>query len=192
MTLPSRAWLALSAALALLALAGYWLPTEVLAWRADAPWAVWRWFSAAAVHWTPLHLGANLAGLSLLAWLGAGARLPSGAASAWLAAWPLTHAPLVLVQDLQAYGGLSGVLHAGAVVSGSYMLVRGGSKAHRAIGLGVLAGVALKLGLEAPWQAALHTGTGWGFPVAVIAHASGALAGLACAALALAASRESA
>lgn len=191
MTPPARAWLGLSAGLAVLALAGYGLPSGALAWRADSPWSVWRWYTAAGVHWTAWHLGANLAGLALLAWLGASARLPSGAAWAWFAAWPLTQAPLMFVRHLDAYGGLSGVLHAGAVIAGTFMLFRGRS-AHRYIGGGVLAGVALKLWLEAPWQAPLQADTAWGFPVAVVAHAAGALAGLACAAVALAANRGSA
>ncbi|MCM5679255.1 hypothetical protein M8A51_06890 [Schlegelella sp. S2-27] len=190
-TPPARAWLGLSAGLAVAALAGYGLPSGALAWRADAPWSVWRWFTAVAVHWTALHLGANLAGLALLAWLGASARLPSGAAWAWCAAWPLTQAPLMLVGELRAYGGLSGVLHAGAVIAATYMLCRSRG-APRCIGLGVLAGVALKLWLEAPWQVPLQADAAWGFPVAVIAHATGALTGLACAVIALGVNRGSA
>ncbi|PPE69631.1 rhomboid family intramembrane serine protease [Caldimonas thermodepolymerans] len=182
---PGLAWTGLAAALGLLALAGLALPPESLAWRADAPWAVWRWFSAAGVHRTPLHLGANLAGLALLAALGRAARLPGAAALAWLVAWPLTHAPLMYVAPLHSYGGLSGVLHAGAAIAGLYMLCRPATARHRWVGLALLAGVALKLLLETPWQTPLRTDAGWGFPVAVVAHATGALAGWLAGAVAL-------
>lgn len=184
MSVGGRAWVALCALLAVAALLGMWLPPQMLVWAATSPLDVWGWWSPVAAHFTTLHLVANLAGLALLAWLGWSARLPLAAALAWLAAWPATHAMLIWADTLELYGGLSGVLHAGVVIAGVF-LCADPLRRRRWVGAAVLAGVALKIGLEAPWNAALQTDTAWGFPVAVAAHATGALAGLLAAAVAV-------
>ncbi|HEY0858541.1 MAG TPA: hypothetical protein VGE16_15865, partial [Albitalea sp.] len=54
----------------------------------------------------------------------------------------------------------------------------------RRVGLALLAGLALKVLLEAPWAGALRHPHGWDIAVAPLAHASGALAGLLCALIA--------
>jgi hypothetical protein len=51
------------------------------------------------------------------------------------------------------------------------------------LGALVLIGLAVKIVLEAPWRAPTQMLLGWDFPVAPLAHATGALAGLLCAAL---------
>jgi len=78
----------------------------------------WRWWTAAFVHWSRLHLVANLTGLLVVMALGWAARLPAVSAVAWFIAWPLTQLGLLLRPELTHFGGLSGVLHAGVAVAG--------------------------------------------------------------------------
>lgn len=129
------------------------------------------------MHLNGLHLVANLAGVAFVAALGAGARLPWQAATAWAIAWPLTQAGLWLAGSPSRYGGLSGVLHAGVAVAASFMIC-GTERHQRLLGIGVALGLAAKITVEAPWLAAVRPSPWWGFPVVVGAHFSGALAGL--------------
>ena len=167
---------------------GGWLPGR--AW--DEPWRLW---SAALVHLSDGHLAANVLGCAVVGAFGQRAAQVAGAgaarewALAWLAAWPLTHALLGLEPRLTGYAGLSGVLHAGVGVAALGLMVQAGGRA-RAIGAAVLAGLALKLVLEEPWRAPVQALALWEVPVAVAAHASGAAAGLTCAAVALLARRH--
>jgi hypothetical protein len=84
----------------------------------------WRLWTSAWVHWSLAHLLVNGAGAAVVAFVGWRARLPAAAAAAWFLAWPLTQAFMAAVgaERLAAlmphYGGLSGVLHAGAIVLG--------------------------------------------------------------------------
>lgn len=105
-------------------------------------------------------------------------------ALAWLAAWPLTHALLLADPRLTGYAGLSGVLHAGVAVAALGLVVQGRGRV-RLVGTAVLGGLLVKLTLEAPWRAPVQALAHWEVPVAVAAHASGAAAGLGCAAVAL-------
>lgn len=141
----------------------------------------WRWWTAAFVHLSPAHLAANLAGCAVLAAFGQAARLPPRWAAAWLAAWPLGHLGLLAVPALAHYAGLSGMLHAGVAVA-ALGLAWSQAGRRRTIGLAVLAGAALKVLAERPWQGAVQTVPGWDIPVAPAGHASGLLAGLVCAA----------
>lgn len=173
-------WPALAAGLALGALAASSLPPALLQWEASTlPSQAWRWFSAALVHLSAAHLGANLAGCAVVGAFGLAARLSPRWAVAWAVAWPLTHASLGLVPGLSHYAGLSGVLHAGVAVAAVGLLAerRG---VPRAIGAAVLAGTVLKVLAEAPWAAPVQTVAGWDFPVAVVAHATGLLSGILC------------
>lgn len=119
----------------------------------------------------------------MLAALGWAARCERRDAAAWLLAWPLTHLGLLLQPALTHYGGLSGVLHAGVVVA-ALGLVRRERRARRALGLALLAGVAVKILVEQPWQGPLRVLPGWDFAIAPAAHLSGACAGALCALLA--------
>lgn len=181
-----RAWLALVAVLALAAVAGSALPAAHLDWQPAAwPADAWRAFTPVAVHYSALHLLANLAGAVLLALLGWAAPMPPRSAAAWAVAWPLTHLGLLLNPGLAHYGGLSGVLHAGVAVVGVHgLLAEGAAAPRRAVGAAVLAVLAVKLLWEAPWGAPLRHPPGWDIAVAPLAHATGALAGGACAAVA--------
>ena len=170
------------AALAIIALAAQWLPRDWFDWQpqvaATQPWRLW---TAAWVHWSPLHLLANLAGCVAVAAFGAAACVQPRSVWAWLAAWPLTHVALAAQPLLLHYGGLSGVLHAGVAVA-AWPLVAHARGRRRAIGWAVLAGLALKLELERPWVGPTQAVAGWDIAMAPLAHVSGALSGLFCAA----------
>lgn len=153
-----------------------WQPA--LAWR--EPWRAW---SAAFVHFSSLHLVANLAGAAAVAAFGWVARVPSRSVVAWAAAWPLTHAALLVRPDLLRYGGLSGVLHAGVAVAALFLVVRCTGR-RRLVGAGVLVGLVAKVLMEAPWGAALRYPAGWDIAIAPLAHAAGVVAGLASAGVA--------
>lgn len=179
----ARAWLGLSALLALAALVGAALPaawTAWLDWQPARAWPeAWRSLSAVMLHYSPLHLAANLAGTAVVAALGWAARLPTRCTLAWAAAWPLTQFGLWVQPGLQHYGGLSGVLHAGVAVAAIHLvLARRGRP--RTIGGALLAGLLVKLLAEAPWGEPLRRPADWDIAIAPIAHASGAVAGLLC------------
>jgi rhomboid family GlyGly-CTERM serine protease len=180
----AAAWVVSSLALALAASLAFFAPRGALDWQPTRaltePWRVW---TAAFVHWTPWHLAANAIGCAVVAAFGWAAQVPPRSLLAWLAAWPLTHLALALQPTLVSYGGLSGVLHAGVAVAAWQPLRRAPGRA-RMLGALVLIGLAVKIVLEAPWDAPTQTLPGWDFPVAPLAHATGALAGLLCAALA--------
>ena len=148
----------------------------------------WRAWTAVAVHYSALHLGANLAGVLLVGALGIVAEVPGRVVWAWLAAWPLTQLGLLARPELAHYGGLSGVLHAGVAVAAVHLLVAG-PRARRVIAAVILAGLCFKVLREAPWGPALTHPPGWDIAVAPLAHASGAIAGLLCALLASAFAR---
>lgn len=183
MTRGARCWLVTTVLFAAAALALWSAPRDILTWQpAQALAEPWRAWSAAFVHWTPWHLVANLLGCAIVAAFGVAARVPLRAALAWLAAWPLSHAALALQPALTAYGGLSGVLHAGVSIA-AWHLLRHDTGTRRVIGAAVMAGLTVKLLLEEPWGAPTQQMAGWDFPVAPLAHATGALAGVVCAAL---------
>jgi rhomboid family GlyGly-CTERM serine protease len=180
-----RAWSCIAALGAAGSVAGWWLPAAWLDWQpALAASQPWRWWTAAFVHWSPLHLAANLAGCAVVAAFGWAARVPRRAAWAWVLSWPLAQGALLLQPALAHYGGLSGVLHAGVAVAAMALVLDGRGRA-RAIGAAVLAGLALKIVLERPWAGPLAQPAGWDIAVAPLAHAAGALAGVACAAVCL-------
>ncbi|HZT55700.1 MAG TPA: rhombosortase, partial [Burkholderiaceae bacterium] len=181
-----RAWLGVAALLAAGALAGWPVAHEAIDWQPGlASTQPWRAFTAIGVHYSALHLAANLAGTALVGCFGAVARVPRRCAWAWLAAWPLTQFGLLLKPELLHYGGLSGVLHAGVAIVGIYLLATGaraqrgtGARAQGALAAAVLVGLVAKLLSEAPWGDALRHPAGWDIAVAPLAHATGALAGV--------------
>lgn len=176
----SRSWLVVAIALALAALALWFAPRDLLDWQPGLALAQpWRFWSAAFVHWSALHLVANLLGCAVLAAFGVAARVPRAAAWAWLAAWPLTHAALSLQPQLLAYGGLSGVLHAGVAIVALNLVWRERGR-RRAIGWAVLVGLVLKLTLERPWTGPTVVLPGWDIRLAPLAHVAGSVAGLLC------------
>lgn len=181
---PGTLWAAFAASLAVAALLTARADPALLDWQPQRAWAEpWRWWSAALVHLGGGHLLANLAGCGVVGAFGRAAGCTRRDAAAWGAAWPLTHLGLLLQPALAHYGGLSGLLHAGVAVAALGLVLRGRGRA-RAIGLAVLAGLVLKILGERPWAGAAQIWPGFDFPVAPLAHATGALAGLLCAAVA--------
>ncbi|MFY7942408.1 MAG: rhomboid family intramembrane serine protease, partial [Burkholderiaceae bacterium] len=73
----------------------------------------WRLYTAAWVHYSPMHLGGNLLALALVAWLGVAARMRWPATLAWLLSMLLCHLALLALPEVLHYGGLSGISHAG-------------------------------------------------------------------------------
>ena len=186
----AQAWVALAAALALGSLIAFRAaPATAIDWQpglaSTQPWRAW---TAALLHYSPLHLAANLAGAALVAALGWTARVRMASVAAWFAAWPLTQIGLLMRPELAHYGGLSGVLHAGAACAALSLVVHDRGR-RRAIGAAVLAGLALKVASEAPWSTLLRETSGWDIAIAPIAHASGLVTGLAAAGLAEAMAR---
>ena len=174
-------WVGLALLLAAMALALSPMPHEQLDWHpVQALTQPWRAWSAVAVHWTAWHLVANLIGCVVVAVFGVAASVPPRATLAWFLAWPLAHLALLAQPALSSYGGLSGVLHAGVAIA-AFQLLRRERGSRRAVGAAVLLGLAVKLALETPWVAPTRDLAGWDFPVAPIAHVTGALAGLLCA-----------
>lgn len=151
---------------------------EAIDWQpAHAFTEPWRWWSAVWVHYSDLHLTANLGGALLVGLLGAVARLSPRAASAWLLAWPATQLGLLIEPALLHYGGLSGVLHAGTAIVAAHLILDP-MPARRRLGALLLAGLVAKVLLEAPWRGPLQHPPGWDIATAPLAHASGLLAGL--------------
>jgi multisubunit Na+/H+ antiporter MnhE subunit len=79
---------------------------------------------------------------------------------------------------------LSGVLHAGVAVATLWLMVTARGRT-RLIGTSVFVGMLVKLASEEPWGPPLRLGTGFDIATAPLAHATGAAAGLLCAALCL-------
>jgi rhomboid family GlyGly-CTERM serine protease len=177
LTQGARAWAAVAALLGAGSVLAWLMPAAALDWQpsraAAEPWRAW---SAAFVHWSGGHLLANLAGLAVVTAFGVVAAVTPRCALAWVLAWPLTHAALLLQPGLAHYGGLSGVLHAGVAIA-ALQVVRRRHGWPRAIGAAVLGGLALKIVLEAPWASTLAHPRGWNIAVAPLAHAAGAVAG---------------
>ncbi len=174
-------WLALSALAAGGALLAQGADPALLRWQPELALAEpWRAYSAALVHFSRLHLLANLTGCAVVAALGVAAGCGPRATLAWALAWPLTHLALLLQPALTAYGGLSGVLHA-AVAVAAWQLLRVEHGARRAVGAAIALGLLAKLLLEAPWLGPLRQAPGWDIAIAPAAHASGAAAGWLCA-----------
>ena len=178
---PGVAWVALAMGLAAGALlAPQFIGAAALDWQ-PARWLAdpWRWWTAAFVHLSPLHLWGNLAATALIATFGISGEMPVRATVAWFVAWPLTHLGLLSMPELRHYGGLSGLLHAGVAVAAVVLAVtRTGLQ--RWIGAATLVALGAKVLSETPWRAAVQVSPQWDIPVAPIAHLTGAVAGLLC------------
>lgn len=139
----------------------------------------WRFFTAAWVHYSSMHLGGNLLALALVGWLGVAARMPSPATLAWCLSMPLCHLALLAKTEVLHYGGLSGISHAGVAVVVTWLLWHGRPTQQRIaalLGLGLVA----KIWSETPWAEGLRQVAGWDIAVVPWAHASGAVAGVLC------------
>ena len=139
-------------------------------WR-NAPWTLW---SAALVHDSGAHLLANALALAALAVLGTALGATRSDALALLLAWPLSTIALLTWPAVQAYYGLSGVVHAAAAVLALRGMAQPGS---RSIGVVMAVGLLAKLLLERGWATPIGFDGRWGFNVAYAAHLTGAATG---------------
>ena len=177
-------WLALTALLMMGSLLVWQIDPARWAWRPELAFSQpWRAWSAAFVHYSGLHLAANLAGALLVGALGWAAHVPARSVVAWAVAWPLTQFGLLIQPALLQYGGLSGVLHAGVAVASIHLLFEGMRTQRRVAGATLLI-VLLKVLSETPWAGPLSHPAGWDIAVAPMAHASGLVAGVLTAAAA--------
>lgn len=184
-----RAWIALALLLGLGSALAWGAATEAIDWQPGlAGRHPWRAFSAVFVHYSALHLLANLAGVALVGGLGQAAHVPLRCSVAWLAAWPLTQCGLLLQPQLLHYGGLSGVLHAGVSIVAIHLVWRGAPRERR-IGVAILGVLLAKVMVEAPWAGPLRHPPGWDIAVAPLAHATGVAAGVLCSLIAEAVAR---
>ncbi|WP_077036736.1 rhombosortase [Pelomonas sp. KK5] len=187
----SLPWIALAVLLAAGSLLAWRIDPTALDWQGlrDPGWP-WRAFTAAFVHWTPRHLYANLAGCAVLAALGWAARLPARCALAWLLAWPLSILALLARPELIAFGGASGVLHAGVAVAAVELMLMRGPGRERWIGIAIAVGLTLKVSGEDPLGPVMQRAEGWGeMPVVTLSHLTGAVIGAVLAAIASGAAR---
>ncbi len=182
----AKTWLAVTAFWMLGSLIAWPLEHHAIDWQpALAFTQAWRAFSAAFVHYSPMHLGANLVGAALVGIFGWAAQAPRRMAVAWLAAWPLTQLGLLVQPSLLHYGGLSGVLHAGVIVVCMHLMLAG-TPTQRRVGAATWLVVMVKVLLETPWKGPLSHPLEWDIAVAPMAHATGAVAGLISSAVAIA------
>ena len=186
-----RRWAFAAALLGLGAVAVLGLSSPALDWQPARFWREpWRAWSAALVHLSGLHLVANLVGCALVGALGYVARVPQRSVTAWLVAWPLTQIALLARPDLARYAGLSGVLHAGVAVVAVHLIATGRG-ARQAVGIALLAALAVKVASESPFAAdVLSAREGWDIAIAPFAHAAGLAAGALASALAEALARR--
>lgn len=181
---PSIAWFWVCALLGVGSLLALAAPKDMLDWgRSAALLQPWRLVSAAWPHLSMAHLLLNLAALAAVAALGWLLRAGKTQAIAWLVCWPLIHAALWLQPEVTRYAGLSGVLHAGVAICAVAACCEP-DRLVKAVGGMLLAGLALKVLIEAPWSRPLQESVALGITVVPLAHAAGAALGLLAGAVA--------
>ena len=149
--------------------------------EAPAHWP--QLWTAAWAHLSERHLHVNLLAAAVLGLAGLLAGVRRADAAAWLAAWPATHALMLLEPGLRWYAGASGVLHAGLAVLSVALLRQG----RALLGAAVLLALGGKVARDVWAGYPLAALPGADIPVATLSHLSGTLAGLACATLVAAA-----
>ena len=179
----ARAWLLLCALHGVVSMLLWWARSstvETLIWRADSwtdrPWALW---TSAWVHVNTPHLIVNqvaLGALTAFAWI---IRPTLASAVAWWFCWPLIQLSMLYWPQVGYAVGLSGLLHAGAMVLAVQLLRRRIviSKARRWGGL-LLLGLAVELLTERGWAYPVVWDDGNGTSVVQAAHLAGAFWGL--------------
>lgn len=153
---------------------------EAMTWRTlgwqEQPWTLW---TSAWVHMnTPDLIGRQLAlgALTAFAWV---IRPDWRCTLAWLLAWPLTQASLLLWPQIGYAVGLSGLLHAGAMVLAVHLMLKRMAIPNARRWGGLLAfGLLLKLALERGWSYPVVWDPGNNMSVVQAAHLSGVAWGL--------------
>ncbi|MEZ5645298.1 MAG: rhomboid family intramembrane serine protease [Burkholderiaceae bacterium] len=127
---------------------------QLLTWRADDGWLrPWTLWTSAWVHVNTPHLILNQFALGILTGLAWLLRPGPRAALAWFLAWPLLQASLALWPQVGYAVGLSGLLHAGAMVMALQLVLgRIATRKARRWGLMLVAGLLAKLLLERAWS----------------------------------------
>jgi rhomboid family GlyGly-CTERM serine protease len=178
----SSAWLWLCAVHGVASMLLWWAGADVvqsLTWRADTwwqqPWTLW---TSAWVHMNTPHLIGNQLALGALTAFAWSARPPFSCALAWWLAWPLTQATLLIWPQIGYAVGLSGVLHAGAMVLAVHLIFKRITvpKARRWGGLLAL-GVLAKLLVEQGWSSPVVWDPANDMSVVQACHLSGAFFG---------------
>ena len=180
---PSRAWLVVCCVHGVSSMLLWWAQAGAVAaltWRADHwddhPWTLW---TSAWVHLNTPHLIGNqlaLGALTAFAWL---VRPNLRCTMAWLAAWPLAQISLLLWPQIGYAVGLSGVLHAGAMVLAvQLMFKRIPIRKARRWGALLAIGVLVKTTMERAWQNPVVWDRANDMSVVQAAHLSGVVWGL--------------
>jgi rhomboid family GlyGly-CTERM serine protease len=180
---PSRAWLVVCCVHGVSSMLLWWAQAGAVAaltWRADHwddhPWTLW---TSAWVHLNTPHLIGNqlaLGALTAFAWL---VRPNLRCTMAWLAAWPLAQISLLLWPQIGYAVGLSGVLHAGAMVLAvQLMFKRIPIRKARRWGALLAIGVLVKTAMERAWQNPVVWDRANDMSVVQAAHLSGVVWGL--------------
>ncbi len=179
----ARDWLLLCALHGVASMLLWWASkdlTGALTWQAmdwqSRPWTLW---TTAWVHLNTPHLIGNqmaLGAMTAMAWI---VHPPRLCTLAWLLAWPLTTLTLLWWPQIGYAVGLSGVLHAGALVLAVHLLFKRMAvpKARRWGGLLALA-VMSKLMLEQGWSHPVVWSPGNEMSVVQAAHLAGSAWGL--------------
>ena len=179
----ARDWLLLCALHGVASMLLWWAGqdlVEALTWQAmDWPSRPWTLWTTAWVHMNTPHLIGNqmaLGAMTALAWI---VHPPRLCTLAWLLAWPLTTLTLLWWPQIGYSVGLSGVLHAGALVLVVHLLFKRMRvpKARRWGGLLALA-VLAKLMLEQGWAYPVVWSPGNEMSVVQAAHLAGSAWGL--------------
>lgn len=180
---PSRTWLALCAVHGVASMLLWWAgePTVgACTWRAEGwlqqPWTLW---TSPWVHMNTPHLIGNQVALGALAAFAWAIRPTLACALAWLLAWPLMQLSLLLWPQIGYAVGLSGLLHAGAMVLAVQLILKriAVPKAPRWGGLLAL-GLLVKLALESGWSHPVVWDAGNDMSVVQAAHLAGAFWGV--------------
>ena len=178
----SRTWLALCALHGVASMLVWWAGDPVvdaLTWRAEGwlqqPWTLW---TSPWVHMNTPHLIGNQVALGAMAAFAWTVRPTLACALAWLLAWPLMQLSLLLWPQIGYAVGLSGLLHAGAMVLAVHLMLKriAVPKARRWGGLLAL-GLLAKLVLESGWSYPVVWDAGNDMSVVQAAHLTGAFWG---------------
>ncbi len=149
-------WLLLCVAHGVASMLVWWAgehQVQGLIWQADdwvrQPWTLW---TSAWVHVSTPQLIANQIALGILTGLAWLLRPDLRAALAWFLAWPLLQLSLVLWPQVGYSVGLTGLLHAGAVIMALQLVLgRIAARKARRWGLMLVAGLLIKLAMEQAW-----------------------------------------
>lgn len=177
-------WTGLTCAVALLSLALWFSPWQVVLSFSSSDWLQrpWTLWTSALVHGDWQHLAANLCALFALGVLGAMWRIPDRTAWAMLVAWPLGALGLLAWPQPIEFYGLSGLNH---TLAAALALQATRERQGGVWPLVLLIFLAVKLVTEQAWLHPVVSDSSWPFPVVVAVHLSGAAAGAAVASVSI-------